>query len=87
VRESLVRDRTRTSNQIRAFLLEFGLSLPIGHAFICRLPAILAEQTLPPRLVQVLQRLHSHFKYLDEQIAEIEKDLTRQLAEDDLAGA
>jgi hypothetical protein len=44
----------------------------------------LAEHTLPPRLVQVLQRLHAHFKYLDEQIAEIEKELTRQLADDDL---
>jgi transposase len=84
VRESLVRDRTKTSNQIHAFLLEFGISLPIGHAVIRRLPTVLAEQDLPPRLVQVLQRLHAHFKYLDEQIAEIEKDLTRQLAEDDL---
>ena len=84
VRESLVHDRTKTSNQIHAFLLEFGISLPIGHAIIRRLPAVLAEQDLPPRLVHVLQRLHAHFKYLDEQIAEIEKDLTRQLAEDDL---
>jgi transposase len=84
VRESLVRDRTKTSNQIHAFLLEFGISLPIGYAAIRRLPTVLAEQDLPPRLVQVLQRLHAHFKYLDEQIAEIEKDLTRQLAEDDL---
>lgn len=84
VRESLVRDRTKTSNQIHAFLLEFGFSLPIGYAVIRRLPVILAEQNLPPRLVQVLQRLHFHFKYLNEQIAEIEKDLTRQLADDDL---
>jgi transposase len=84
MRESLVHDRTKTSNQLHAFLLEFGISLPIGHAVIRRLPAVLAEHTLPPRLVQVLQRLHAHFKYLDEQIAEIEKDLTRQLADDDL---
>jgi transposase len=84
VRESLVHDRTKASNQIHAFLLEFGISLPNGHAAIRRLPAILAEQTLPPRLVQVLQRLHAHFKYLDEQIAEIEKDLSAQLADDDL---
>jgi transposase len=84
VRESLVRDRTKTSNQIHAFLLEFGISLPIGYAVIRRLPTVLAEQNLPPRLIQVLQGLHAHFKYLDEQIAEIEKDLTRQLAEDDL---
>jgi transposase len=84
VRESLVHDRTKTSNQIHAFLLEFGISLPIGHAVIRRLPTILAEQPLPPRLVQVLARLQSHFKYLDEQVAEIEKELTAQLADDDL---
>jgi transposase len=84
VRESLVRDRTKTSNQIHAFLLEFGISLPIGPTAIRRLPDILAEQDLPPRLVQVLERLRAHFKYLDEQVAEIEKDLTAQLADDDL---
>ena len=38
VRESLVRDRTKTSNQIHAFLLEFGISLPIGmlSSVVCR---------------------------------------------------
>jgi len=84
VRESLVRDRTKTCNQIHAFLLEFGVSLPVGHAAIRRLPEVLAEQALPPRLVQVLTRLQSHFKYLDGQVAEIEKELTTQLAADDL---
>jgi transposase len=43
-----------------------------------------AEQSLPPRLVHVLERLRAHFKYLDEQIAQIEKDLTAQLVDDDL---
>jgi transposase len=38
----------------------------------------------PPRLVALLERLHSHFKYLDEQIADIEKELGRQLQDDDL---
>jgi transposase len=84
VRESLIRERTKASNQIHGFLLEFGISLPIGRAALRRLPAILAEQPLPPRLVQVLDRLQAHFKYLDEQIADIDKDLTAQLADDDL---
>lgn len=35
-------------------------------------------------LVQVLQRLHVNFKYLDGQIAKVENGLTRQLAQDDL---
>jgi transposase len=84
VRESLVHDRVKTSNQIHAFLLEFGIALPIGHASIRRLPSLLTEQVLPPRLVSVLEKLHRHFKYLEEQIADIEKDLARQLQENDL---
>jgi transposase len=84
VRESLVRDRTKASNQIHGFLLEFGISLPIGYAAIKRLPSVLAEQHLPARLIRVLERLQAHFNYLDEQIADIEKDLVRQLADDDL---
>ena len=40
VRKSLVHDRVKTSNQIHVFLLEFGISLPTGHAVIRRLPTI-----------------------------------------------
>jgi transposase len=84
VRETLVRERVKASNQIHGFLLEFGISLPVGHAVIRRLPSVLAEQALPARLVALLERLHSHYKYLDEQIADIEKELARQLQDDDL---
>jgi len=83
-RDSLVHDRTKTSNQIHGFLLEFGIALPTGSGIIRRLPAVLAEQALPARLVQVLERLHAHYRYLDEQIADIDKELGRQLAQDDL---
>ncbi|WP_250216492.1 IS110 family transposase, partial [Escherichia coli] len=46
VRESLIRDKVKTTNQIHAFLLEFGISLPTGdvncpgfpgECFICEL--------------------------------------------------
>jgi transposase len=84
VRESLVRERVKASNQIHGFLLEFGISLPVGYAVIRRLPSVLAEHALPARLVALLERLHSHYKYLDEQIADIEKELARQLQDDDL---
>jgi transposase len=84
VRESLVRERVKASNQIHGFLLEFGISLPIGHAAIKRLPSVLAEHPLPARLISILERLHAHYKYLDEQIAEVEKELRHQLQEDDL---
>jgi len=85
VRESLVHDRVKASNQIHGFLLEFGISLSIGHAAIKRLPSALAEHPLPARLVTILERLHAHFKYLDTQISEIDKELNRQIADDDLA--
>ncbi|MBV8379262.1 MAG: IS110 family transposase [Paucibacter sp.] len=83
-RESLVHDRTKTANQMHGFLLEFGISLPIGFAVIKRLPVLLAEhEDLPPQLVSVLQRLHEHFKYLDAQIAELERELVLHVREDD----
>ncbi len=84
VRESLIRDRTKTINQIHGFLLEFGISLPVGQAVIKRLPAVLAQHPLPPRLIGILERLHAHNKYLSEQIAEIDREMGRQLAEDEL---
>jgi transposase len=84
VRDSLVRDRVRSTNQIHGFLLEFGIGLPKGQAVIKRLPALLADQPLPPRLITILERLHEHIKYLNQQLDEIEKDLNRQLSEDDL---
>jgi transposase len=84
VRESLVRDRVKTSNQMHGFLLEFGISLPVGRAVITHLSTVLAEHTLPPRLVAILEHLHAHFKYLSEQISAIERELVRQLDDDDL---
>jgi transposase len=84
VRESLVRDRVKTSNQMHGFLLEFGISLPVGRAVITHLCTVLVEHTLPPRLVAILEHLHAHFKYLSEQISAIERELVRQLDDDDL---
>lgn len=36
------------------------------------------------RLVGILERLHAHNKYLSEQIGEIDREMSRQLAEDNL---
>ncbi len=84
LRESLVHDRTKATNQMHGFLLEFGISLPKGLAIMKRLPSILAEHELPVRLTMQLQRLHDHFVYLDEQIKELDRELASQLAVDDL---
>ena len=80
LRESLVRDRTKTANQMHGFLLEFGVSLPRGLAAMKRLPVILTEHELPTRLMSLLDRLREHFNYLDAQIEDLDKDLACQLA-------
>lgn len=87
VREALVRDRTATTNQIHGFLLEFGISLPKGPAILKRLPAVLAEHDaiLPPRLLGILERLRAHSNYLSEQIVQLERELTQQLAQDEMS--
>lgn len=45
---------------------------------------MLAEHALPARLVGLIERLRAHVKHLDEQFDDIEKELDRQLQEDDL---
>ncbi len=47
VRESLVQDKVKTTNQMHAFLLEFGISVPRGAAVISRLSTILEDNSLP----------------------------------------
>jgi transposase len=84
LRESLVRDRTKTVNQMHGFLLEFGISLPRGLAIMKRMPVILTQHELPTRLMTLLDRLREHFNYLDGQIKDLDKELARQLADDDL---
>lgn len=84
MRESLIRNRTSTINQMHGFLLEFGISLPKGPAVMKRLSGVLAEHNLPPRLTALLHDLHDHFVYLDGRIRDLDRELERQLAEDDL---
>ncbi|OWO79759.1 IS110 family transposase [Photorhabdus luminescens] len=85
VRDSLIRQRVKTTNQMHAFLLEFGVSLPRGIAVIRRLAAVLEENDFPPYLARVLSRLHSHYVYLSGEIEEVDKELKTHLAEDETA--
>ncbi|CNH67088.1 transposase for insertion sequence element IS1328 [Yersinia thracica] len=67
-----VRERVKTTNQMHAFLLEFGVSMPRGIAVIRRLATVLEEHELPPYLARLLTRLHQHYGYLCEQLEEVE---------------
>ncbi|EGM6570100.1 TPA: IS110 family transposase [Salmonella enterica subsp. enterica serovar Bareilly] len=83
VRESLVRDKVKTTNQMHAFLLEFGISMPKGLAVIRRLSDVLADNELPPYLTKLLMRLHDHYLYLVEQIKDIENELEQAAKQDE----
>jgi transposase len=74
IRERLVGERTSIINQIRAFLIEYGLPVKEGRPALRRdLPRILenAENGLSDRMRQLVDRLRSHWNYLDESIAAI----------------
>jgi len=85
VRDTLVRERVKTTNQMHAFLLEFGISMPRGIAIIRRLAVVLEEHELPPYLARLLMRLHQHYACLTEQIKELEQELKIHIAGDDTA--
>ena len=82
VRESLIRDKVKTTNQIHGFLLEFGISLPTGDAAIKRLSLVLAEHEVPEYLGRLLMKLHAHYLYLIEQITELESELNQSIKAD-----
>lgn len=66
-------------------LLEFGIVVPLSRATFNRLLDVLSVHDLPPRLIQLVHRLHAHYRYLDEQIDDVDRDLTSQLREDENA--
>jgi len=78
VRECLVRQRTSVINQIRAFLIEYGLPVKEGRVALRRdLPEVLsdAENGLSDRMRQLVDRLHAHWKNLEEAINEHTREI------------
>lgn len=84
VRESLVQDKVKTTNQMHAFSLEFGISVPRGAAVINRLSIILEDSSFPLYLSQLLLKLQQHYHYFMEQIKELEVQLKQKLNEDEV---
>lgn len=83
VRESLVSDRVKTTNQIQAFLLEFGVSARKGPTLIKGLAEIMETNNLPPYMTSLLQKLREHYDYLVAQIKDLEIQLQLSLDEDE----
>lgn len=69
---------TAQANQLRGLLAEFGVVMPQDLAALrLRLPVILAqaEHALPDMRRQLVARLAEHLKLLDQQVAELEKQI------------
>jgi transposase len=78
VRQGFVKARTAQANQIRGLLGEFGLVIPKGICHVARcVPALLedASNELPLALRQLIDRLTSHLKDLDQQVRELEHQI------------
>lgn len=85
VRQGFVIERTAQVNQIRGLLAEYGLVIPVGIRCIERkLPEFLedAENGLPGASRALFARLLEHFRTLDRQIEELEREINAWHRED-----
>lgn len=84
VRQRFITERTATVNQMRALLLEFGITVAVGRKLFERnLPDILedAENGLPDYMRSLIFRLRERWILLDEQINEMSEMLNTASAQ------
>src|ERR1035441_3271690 len=77
--------RTAQANQIRGFLTEFGLVMPVGIRSIkSKVPEMLedAENGLSVVSRALIARLFEHFRTLDRQVDELEREINAWHRED-----
>lgn len=80
VRERFITERTATVNQMRALLLEYGITVPVGRKVFERtLPDILedAENELNDVIRSLIMRLRERWQYLDVQIDDMSNLLSQ----------
>lgn len=83
-RTRLVAARTALINQLRAILLEHGIVVARRKAqLVRRLPEILAESGLSPRLRLLLEDLRGEWRGLDERIAQFDREILNSARADD----
>lgn len=78
IRDRLVGERTAVINQIRGFLVEYGLPVAVGRAALRRdLAGILedAQNGLSEKMRQLVARLREHWQHLESQIDECMQEI------------
>jgi transposase len=83
IRSGYIKERTACMSRVGAVLLEFGISLPRGHATMKRLFGWLATQTqsLPPLLMDELLSVHEYYTALCKRIKAQDDKLLRLVAD------
>ncbi len=77
-RELIIHDRTAISNHIRSLLLEFGIVIPKGLAYLRqRVPLALedAENGLPMACRPTLHRMFLRFRAIEEDLAFLDQEV------------
>ncbi|MGH9424406.1 MAG: IS110 family transposase, partial [Thermoanaerobaculia bacterium] len=78
IRTRLVARRTAVINQMRGFLLERGVTFPIGReALVKRFPEVLDNPALglSVRFCRLLQQLRDEWRLLDDDIEDVDQDI------------
>jgi transposase len=86
VRQRLVSRRTALTNQLRAILLERGITVPQRRRVLeVRLVAILADEEagLSPRVRHLIEDMREEWRELDRRIGEFDAELTATARQDD----
>ena len=86
VRDRWIGRKTAVINQIRGFLLEHGITVPVGPAHLKRqIPSILedADNLLSPRMRTLLLELRDEWVKLEEQIDASNRELAQYARKED----
>jgi transposase len=86
VRDRWMGRRTAVINQIRAFLLEHGITIAVGPAHLKRqIPSILedADNLLSPRMRALLVELRDEWEKLEMQIEEIDREFSQAVKKEE----
>jgi transposase len=75
-RELAVSQRTAQSNQIRGFLNEYGIILPVGKSAINKLMELIEKHaSLTSVMIALIKELHATYKIFDSQVKKYDNQL------------
>jgi transposase len=85
-RERLVGERTALINQLRAILLERGITVPQGRRkleqYLAALPEPEDDTAVSPRMRQLIEDMRTEWQALDQRIAALDAEVTARARED-----